>query len=62
MCEITDGGRAPQIAELLLNRYNILVKDLSGKSGMGNREFLRIAIRTEEENACLVNALKHILR
>ena len=62
MCEITDGGRAPQIAELLLNRYNILVKDLSGKSGMGNREFLRIAIMTEEENACLVNALKHILR
>lgn len=62
MCEITDGGRALQIAELLLNRYNILVKDLSGKSGMGNREFLRIAIRTDEENACLVNALKHILR
>ena len=62
MCEITDGGRALQIAELLLNRYNILVKNLSGKSGMGNREFLRIAIRTEEENACLVNTLKHILR
>lgn len=62
MCEITDGCSASQIAELLLNRYNILVKDLSHKPGMNGREFIRIAVRTEEENSRLADALKHILR
>ena len=62
MCEITDGCSATQIAELLLNRYNILVKDLSHKPGMNGREFIRIAVRTEKENQRLADALKHILR
>ncbi|WP_349947610.1 aminotransferase class I/II-fold pyridoxal phosphate-dependent enzyme [Lacrimispora sp. BS-2] len=62
MCEIIDGCSASQIAELLLNRYNILVKDLSHKPGMESREFIRIAVRTEADNERLADALKHILR
>ncbi len=62
MCEITDGCSAVQIAELLLNRYNILVKDLSQKPGMEGREIIRIAVRTEADNERLADALKHILR
>lgn len=62
MCEITDGCSASQIAELLLNRYNILVKDLSHKPGMEGREFIRIAVRTEADNERLADGLKHILR
>ena len=62
MCEIIDGCSASQIAELLLNRYNILVKDLSHKPGMEGREFIRIAVRTEADNERLADALKHILR
>ncbi len=62
MCEITDGCSASQIAELLLNRYNILVKDLSHKPGMEGREFIRIAVRSTTDNERLADALKHILR
>ncbi|MDR1549927.1 MAG: aminotransferase class I/II-fold pyridoxal phosphate-dependent enzyme [Hungatella sp.] len=62
MCEIIDGCSASQIAELLLNRYNILVKDLSHKPGMEGREFIRIAVRTEADNERLADGLKHILR
>jgi histidinol-phosphate/aromatic aminotransferase/cobyric acid decarboxylase-like protein/choline kinase len=62
LCEITDGCSASQIAELLLNRYNILVKDLSHKPGMEGREFIRIAVRTKADNERLADALKHILR
>ncbi|WP_077609259.1 aminotransferase class I/II-fold pyridoxal phosphate-dependent enzyme [Clostridium sp. Marseille-P2415] len=62
MCEIIDGCSASQIAELLLNRYNILVKDLSHKPGMEGREFIRIAVRTRADNERLADALKHILR
>jgi histidinol-phosphate/aromatic aminotransferase/cobyric acid decarboxylase-like protein/choline kinase len=62
LCEVTDGCSAHQIAELLLNRYNILVKDLSHKPGMEGRECIRIAVRTKEDNKRLCDALKHILR
>lgn len=62
LCEITDGCSATQIAELLLNRYNILIKDLSQKTGLEGREFIRIAVRTQEDNERLADALKHILR
>lgn len=62
MCEILDGGSSQQIAELLLNRYNILVKDLSAKRGMENRHFIRVAVKTRAENERLTEALKHILR
>ena len=62
LCEIMDGCSASQIAELLLNRYNILIKDLSHKPGIEGREFIRIAIRNSEDNERLVDALKHILR
>jgi histidinol-phosphate/aromatic aminotransferase/cobyric acid decarboxylase-like protein len=62
LCEVRDGCSAQQIAELLLNRYNILVKDLSHKPGMEGRECIRIAVRTKEDNRRLCDALKHILR
>lgn len=60
--EILDGASSQQIAELLLNRYNILVKDLSSKKGMENRNYIRVAIKTPAENDRLIEALKHILR
>jgi len=62
ICEIMDGGSSIQIAELLLNRYNILVKDLSQKKGMAGRNYIRIAVKTRAENMRLAEAFKHILR
>ena len=62
ICEITDGASSGQIAELLLNRYNILVKDLSSKQGMEDKNYIRVAIKTPAENDRLADALKHILR
>lgn len=62
ICEIMDGGSSIQIAELLLNRYNILVKDLSLKKGMEGRNYIRAAVKTKAENMRLAEALKHILR
>ena len=62
LCEITDGGSATQISELLLNRYNILIKDLSHKKGMEGRNYIRIAVKTRKENARLIDAMKHILK
>lgn len=56
MCELTDGVNSRTIAENLLEE-NILIKDLTGKVGNG-RQYIRLAVRTEEENSELVEYLK----
>ena len=42
----------------LLDNYNLLIKDLSNKNGFENENFIRIAVKTEEENQILIDALK----
>lgn len=55
MVELTGGMTAKGLTELLLDKYNILVKDLSDKVWGG--EYLRIAVRNEEDNDRLLAAL-----
>jgi histidinol-phosphate/aromatic aminotransferase/cobyric acid decarboxylase-like protein/choline kinase len=55
MCELTDGRMSRKIAEDLLEEH-ILIKDLTGKIGNG-KQYIRLAVRTEEENTKLVEAL-----
>ena len=51
---------AGELAERLVNKYNILIKDLSKKMN-GKGEYIRLAIRDEEDNNCLLAALKEEL-
>ncbi|MCC8027709.1 MAG: aminotransferase class I/II-fold pyridoxal phosphate-dependent enzyme [Clostridium sp.] len=62
LCEVKDGCSASVLTEMLLNRYNILIKDLSSKKGMGKRQCVRLAVRREEDNMQLAAAIKSILR
>lgn len=57
LCEITNGRQASELAQALLERANVLVKDLSAKPGLEGRQYLRIAIRDRHDNALLVRAL-----
>ena len=41
---------------------NIFIKDLKTKVAFKNKNFIRLAIRTKEENDSLINALITILR
>lgn len=61
MAELTGGKKAKEVTKILLLKYRILIKDLSGKIVMGNRQFVRLAVRSEEDNMRLVEALKEIL-
>jgi histidinol-phosphate/aromatic aminotransferase/cobyric acid decarboxylase-like protein len=45
---------------VLLSRENILIKDLSGKI-RNEKQYVRIAIRTAEDNDRLIEAMKNIL-
>ena len=60
MCEITGGMTARELAVELLDRYQLLIKDLSTKHGV-NGEYIRVAVKRPEENQMLVDAVREIL-
>jgi len=49
LCEVLAPFTAKEITFLLLDKFNILVKDCSSKLGFQNKEFIRIAVRSEED-------------
>lgn len=56
MVELTSDMTAKELTKLLLVKYNLFVKDLSGKMRQG--QFLRLAVRNKEDNDKLLCALK----
>lgn len=61
MVEVTDKMTAKELMKALLIKYNLFIKDLSKKVVLDDRQFIRLAIRNEEDNDKLVNALKEML-
>lgn len=61
MCELTGDITSTVLAETLLDKYNILIKDLSQKKGFNGKSYIRLAVKTPQENELLVSALKEIL-
>ena len=60
LCEITSKYTATELTQLLLQRYNILIKDCGTKSAFAGKQYIRIAIRDRADNACFVEALKEL--
>ena len=60
LTEITSRFTSKQLTQKLLNEYNILIKDCDNKDGLKGKNYIRIAIRTKEDNDRLVTALKSI--
>ena len=62
MCEVLHPCGARKLATDLLTAYNILIKDLSLKRGVDHGEYIRIAVKTPEENAAIITALRNLLQ
>lgn len=60
LCEVTDRFTSQELATVLLNKYNILIKDCGTKKGFAGRNYIRIAIRDTRDNDMLLNALNNI--
>ena len=60
LCKVEKPYTSKKICVDLLNRYNILLKDLSDKQGFEGQEFLRISIRDREDNEYFINSLKEL--
>lgn len=51
-------GTANELAEYLLDNNKILIKVLNGKNGFEENEYIRIAIKSSEENNYLIDCIK----
>lgn len=58
LCEVRGQTSAVDLTRILLSRYGILIKDLSGKEGFERGQFIRLAVRNEADNRRLVEALR----
>ena len=58
LCEIVGQRTSKELTAILLNDYNILIKDLSGKNGFGGKSYIRVAVKPPEEKQKLIDALK----
>ena len=60
MAEITTGMSAKELNRQLIVRYNILIKNLVAKLCSDGRQYIRLAVKTREENDRLIAALKEL--
>ena len=58
MAEITNGISATELTRRLIVHHNILIKNLIAKVNIDGRQYIRLAVRREEENDKLLTALR----
>lgn len=59
LVEITNGMSARELTKRLLLQYNLFIKDLSGKIPSDKGQYIRLAVRTKEDNEKLLKALHY---
>lgn len=61
LCEVTSRFTSDELTRILLDRYDLLIKNCSGKRGFPEgSQFIRIAVRDTADNRLLVDALKSL--
>jgi len=59
-CEVTNKFTSAELTMLLLERYNIMIKDCNSKNFLQGKNYIRISVRNQEDNDRLVQALKEL--
>ncbi len=60
LCEVREPYTASQLAQRLLRDHNILISACSAKKGIAPNRYVRLAVRSQEDNERLIDALKSI--
>lgn len=61
LCRLDGKILASELASILIEKYNIFIKDLTGKKCFDDGRCIRLAIRDEQDNNTLIKALKETL-
>ena len=62
LCKLTGKISSQDLVVKLLDNHNILIKDLSGKKGFEQGNYIRLAVRSSKDNDFLLDALKGYLK
>ena len=60
LCEVMGGLSARELTFVLLKKHGIFIKDCTTKTGLKDKEYVRIAIRDEKDNDRLIAALQEV--
>lgn len=61
MAEVLGGMTAEALTRTLIVKHNILIKNLSPKMDVNNRQYIRLAVKTKEEDDAIIAALEDVL-
>lgn len=59
--ELLNGRSSKDLAFSLFRDYNILVKDCNSKKGISGKAYLRVAVKTREDNDKLIHAINSLV-
>lgn len=59
LCEVTDRFTSKELTQLLLD-HDVLISNCGRKKNMGDRNLVRIAVRSKDDNNRLINILKSL--
>lgn len=60
LVEVLPPFTARELVLIMLKRFNILMRDCSGKGGFDNKQYMRIAVRDHKDNTKLIDSLKQL--
>ena len=60
LCEVIPPQTANSLVINMLKKHNILLRDCSDKKGLDGKQYMRIAVRSHEDNAALISAFKDL--
>jgi len=60
LIEVKSRFTALELTQILLDRYDLYIKDLTGKIGFENKEYIRIAVKDFNDNEFMIEKLKDI--
>ena len=61
MCEVYGRYNSAQLTEQLLDQYHILIKDCASKNGFQENRYIRVAVKTREENDRFAEAVQKLM-
>ena len=57
-CQVTARYTSAELTKLLLERFNIMAKDCDSKNGLKGSNYIRLSVRSTEDNDRLIEALR----
>ena len=60
LCKVKEKYTAEELSKILLKKYNILIKDCTGKLGIKDDKYVRIAVKDKKNNESLICILKSL--